>query len=183
MASTRLTTTLPPGLQPQSTFPAGCASTCNLGTLLPGQTVQVTLTFAVNVPLDQTLSAVLNTEGPDVDQSDNSARARITILQPTLTVDPTIGPQGFVTRAIGKNFPAGARVALTWSIGISDNPGEVTVGPDGTIDAQVLIFPKDARGPRVLSATPVTGPKFGAVPANPFLVVSRALKPKTFIIR
>jgi hypothetical protein len=183
MESVRLTTTLPAGLQPKSTFPAGCASTCNLGTLVPGQTVQVTLTFAVDAPLDQSLSAVLTTQGPDVDASDNLTRARITILQPTLTVDPTIGPQGFVTRAIGKNFPAGARVALKWSIGISDNPGEVTVGPDGTIDAQVLIFPKDARGLRVLSAISVTGPKFGDVPANPFLVVSRALKPKTFIVR
>jgi hypothetical protein len=98
---------------------------------------------ATTAPIDHSLSAVLTTEGPDVDQSDNSTRARITVLQPTLTVDPTIGPQGFVTRAVGKNFPAGARVRLQWSIGISDNPGEVTVGPDGTIDAQVLIFPKD----------------------------------------
>lgn len=183
MKSVKLITTLPAGLKPLSTNPAGCTGTCDLGTLAPGQTVQVTFTFAVTAAMDQPLSALLTTAGPDLDQSDNATSTRVVVRKPTLSVDPAIGPQGFVTRATGKDFPAGARVQLRWSIGISETPGEVVVRPDGTLDSQVLIFPKDARGLRVLSAIPVSGPKFGDVQANPFLVVARSLKPKTFIVR
>ncbi len=183
MPSVRFTVTLPAGLLPTAVAPAGCASGCDLGTLAPGQIVQVRLTFAAATAMDLPISASVTTSGPDIEQGDNIASGRVVIRQPVLTVDPGAGPQGFVTRAVGKDFPPGARIRLQWSIGISETPGEVTIRPDGTLDAQALIFPKDTRGLRTLLAGPVNGPRFGEVRSNPFLVVARTLKPQTFVIR
>jgi hypothetical protein len=183
MTSVRLTITLPAGLVPTAVTPAGCATSCDLGTLAPGQIVQVQLTFAATAAKDQPISASVSTSGPDIEQGDNTASGRVVIRQPVLTVDPGAGPPGFVTRAVGRDFPPGARIRLQWSIGISETPGEVTIRPDGTLDAQVLIFPKDTRGVRTVLAGPVNGPRFGEVRSNPFLVVARTLKPQTFVIR
>lgn len=183
MPSVRLTTALPAGLVPTAATPAGCARSCDLGTLAPGQIVQVRLTFAAAVATNLPISASVTTSGPDIERGDNAASGRVVIRQPVLTVDPGAGQQGFVTHAVGKDFPPGARIRLRWSIGISETPGEATIRPDGTLDAQALIFPKDTRGLRTLLVGPVNGPRFGEVRSNPFLVVARTLKPLTFVIR
>ncbi|HEV2783971.1 MAG TPA: VWA domain-containing protein [Actinophytocola sp.] len=183
MPAVRLTSTLPATLRASAVSPAGCAGVCDLGTLAPGQTVLVRLTFTPVDAVDQPVSATVSTSGPDIDPADNAGAGRVVIRRPVLAVDPPAGPQGFVTHVVGKDFPAGARIRLKWSIGISEIPGEATVGPDGTIDAQALVFHKDIKGERRLLAEPVAGPRFGAVESNPFLVVARTLKPQEFIIR
>jgi hypothetical protein len=184
MPGVRLVTTLPTGMQPTAVDLPGCtAASCDLGTLAPGQTVQVHFSFSPSATVDTLVSATVTTPGPDLDRGDNSGSVRVVVRQPTLTIDPSTGPQGFVTHATGKDFPPGARVRLQWSIGISETPGEVTVRPDGTLDAQALVFPKDVRGLRNLQAVPVSGANFGMVTSNPFLVFLPTLKPLSFVIR
>jgi uncharacterized repeat protein (TIGR01451 family) len=183
MTAVRLVTTIPGTLKVKEVSLAGCSGSCELGTLAPGQTVQVRVTFASDAPIDQVVSAVVTTTGPDIDQRDNGGSVRVVVRQPVLTVDPTAGPQGFVAHVTGTDFPAGARIQLHWSVGISETPGEWVVGADGKLDAWALVFPKDTRGLRNLLADPVAGARFGQVTSNPFLVLSRSLQPLDFVIR
>jgi hypothetical protein len=87
-------------------------------------------------------------------------------------VTPKVGPPGFVARATGTGFPAGP-VQLVWAPGIGRT--NVVAGPDGAFTTQVLLFPKDRLGPRILVATGA-----GAVSANaPFLVVPPTVEPSS----
>ncbi len=106
----------------------------------------------------------------------------VTVRLPTLTVRPPLGTPGLVTQAVGVDFPPGTRVRLAWTVGVSETPGEVTVGPDGRFAAQVLVFHRDLLGRRELTATPLTGPAY-APPRSPFLVVARSLQPPSFQTR
>jgi hypothetical protein len=56
------------------------------------------------------------------------------------------------------------------------------VGVDGKFEAQFLIFHHDLIGPRTVSVTSVSGPKFGTAQSNPILVVLRTEQPP-FITR
>ncbi|MEV7095332.1 VWA domain-containing protein [Amycolatopsis sp. NPDC051045] len=179
MPDVRLVTQLPPQL-PVTSVPPGCApggGRCALGTLAPGQTVETRISLAARAAADAPVSGTVGTTGPDTDAGDNTASARVVIRLPVVTVDPGVGPLGFVPRVTGTDFPPGATVRLAWSAGISATPGLVTVGVDGKFEAQFLIFHHDLIGPRTLSATSVSGPKFGTARSNPILVVLRTEQP------
>ncbi|WP_290061618.1 translocation protein TolB, partial [Amycolatopsis solani] len=184
MPDVRLVTQLPPGL-PATAVTPGCApggGSCALGTLAPGQTVEVRIALAAKAAVDAPVSATVGTSGPDTTAADNTASARVVIRQPVVTVDPGIGPLGFVARVTGTDFPPGAAVRLAWSAGISPDQGPVTVGADGKFQTQFLIFHHDLIGPRTVSAASVIGPKFQAVQSNPIVVVLRTEQPP-FITR
>ncbi|MEV4146876.1 translocation protein TolB [Amycolatopsis sp. NPDC049691] len=184
MPDVRLAVQLPPGLPATSVSP-GCApsgAACALGTLAPGQTVEVRIALAAAAAVDAPVSATIATSGPDTTAADNAANARVVIRQPVVAVDPGIGPLGFVPRVTGTDFPPGATVRLAWSAGISATPGLVTVGADGKFQAQFLIFHHDLIGPRTVAVTSVIGPRFGTVRSNPILVVLRTEQPP-FITR
>ncbi|MGK3202078.1 VWA domain-containing protein [Amycolatopsis sp. MEPSY49] len=179
MPDVRLAVQLPPQLPATSVTP-GCAPSgvsCALGTLAPGQTVEVRVALAAKAAVDAPVSATVATTGPDTTAADNAANARVVIRQPVVTVDPGIGSLGFVPRVTGTDFPPGATVRLAWSAGISATPGLVTVGADGKFQAQFLIFHHDLIGPRTVSVASVIGPKFQAVQSNPILVVLRTEQP------
>ncbi len=179
MPDVRLAVQLPPRL-PATSVPPGCAPSgvgCALGTLAPGQTVEVRIALVAKAAVDAPVSATIATTGPDTTAADNAASARVVIRQPVVTVDPGIGPLGFVPRVTGTDFPPGATVRLAWSAGISATPGLVTVGADGKFQAQFLIFHHDLIGPRTVSVASVIGPKFQAVQSNPILVVLRTEQP------
>jgi Tol biopolymer transport system component len=188
MPAVTLSTTLPASLRPPTAVsPAACRADgtgCDLGELAPGQVVEVRFTFRALAATDSAAAATVTTTGPDPDPADNTATARVVVLGlPVLAVDPAIGPQGFVTRAVGAGFPPGASIRLIWSVGISETPGIVEVRPDGTIEAQALVFHHDELGYRQLLAVPVSGPRFGDVLAQPFLVLPRAVQPPPFVTR
>jgi hypothetical protein len=184
MTSVQLTTTLPAALGvPKSVAPAGCRANgtgCDLGSLQPGQTVEVRFVLAASAAVNGTESATVTTTGPDTSPTDHTASAPVVVVQPQLNVDPTIGPQGFVVHATGSGFPPGATVALAWSPGLSPTPGQITVAGDGTIDTQVIIFHHDQLGSRVLVASPFAGAGFGPVSSPPFLVVPRGAEPPLY---
>lgn len=141
--------------------------------------VNYTATIPALAPGQHTIcvTAIGHEDGRDVSATDCHV---ITARQAVLAVDPPIGPQGMVVRAVGTDFPPGARIRLAWSVGLSETPGEVTVGADGRFTVQVLVFHKDRLGPRELTATPVSGPPIGAVRSQSFLVVAPALQPPMF---
>ncbi|WP_230468341.1 VWA domain-containing protein [Amycolatopsis mediterranei] len=184
MPDVRLVTQLPPQLPATSVSP-GCApggGSCALGTLAPGQTVEIRIALAAKAAADTPVAGTVSTSGPDTDPRDNTASARVVIRQPVVTVDPGVGPLGSVPRVTGTDFPPGATVGLAWSAGISETPGLATVGVDGKFEAQFLIFHHDLTGPRTVSVTSVSGPKFGTAQSNPILVVLRTEQPP-FITR
>lgn len=91
-------------------------------------------------------------------------------LAPTLRLDPPIGPPGFVTEAIGTNFPPGATVSLVWSVGLTASMPAVVADPSGSFSVPMLILPRDMLGPRVLTGT-FTLAGGGSALSPPFLVV------------
>ncbi len=184
MPDVRLVTQLPPQLPATSVSP-GCTpggGSCALGTLAPGQTVEIRITLAATAAADAPVAGTVSTSGPDSNPGDNTASARVVIRRPVVTVDPGVGPVGSVPRVTGTDFPPGATVRLAWSAGISETPGLATVGVDGKFEAQFLIFHHDLIGPRTVSVTSVSGPKFGTAQSNPILVVLRTEQPP-FITR
>ncbi|MBM7773827.1 hypothetical protein JOD54_004031 [Actinokineospora baliensis] len=181
MPGVRLTAAVPTGLAAGT--PSGCPVPCVLGTLAPGQVVQVQAAYIATTAVDVAVTATVTTTGPDTDPADNTAAGRVVVRQPVLRVDPTAGPQGAVTTASGTDFPPDATVRLSWDIGISETPGTVRVRADGTFTAQVLVFHKDTLGPRVLAADPSAGAPFGRVVAGGYVVMTRSLKPVAFVLR
>ncbi|WP_026425190.1 vWA domain-containing protein [Actinokineospora inagensis] len=181
MTGVRLTAPVPTGLVAGA--PAGCPTACDLGTLAPGQSVQVQGAYLAGAAVDVPVTATVSTTGPDIDPNDNTATGRIVVKQPTLRVDPSAGPQGEVTNAYGTDFPPDATVRLSWDVGISELPGTVRVKPDGTFQSQVLVFHKDTLGPRALGADPAGGSPFGRVQATPYVVMIRSLQPVAFVLR
>jgi hypothetical protein len=183
MPGIQLTTTLPAALahsvpQPAVLAPPGgpacrIGAACQLGTLQPGQRRIVRFSVQPNAATEVTVRATLSTTGPDTSAADNAATVRVQVRQPVLTVDPTNGRPGLVVRAVGRDFPAAAVIRLTWSTGLSQQPGLVVVDRDGTFIAQALVFNHDTEGPRLLVATIVRGPRFGPVSSNSFLVLAR----------
>jgi Tol biopolymer transport system component len=176
-----LATELPTALLPLVTVAPVCAPTvaaCGFGTIPAGGTATVAVTLkpadAVNGFARGRLSYLTAEGQPGLVER----QAPVVVLRPTLTVNPGIGPPGFVTLAEGTGFPPGATVTLAWRPGISENL-IVTVDGAGRFRTQVLVFYKDQLGPRRLVAVRRTGTAFGQVGAD-FLVVPGSLQPPKF---
>ncbi|CAL9386645.1 Tol-Pal system protein TolB [Actinosynnema sp. ALI-1.44] len=186
MTDVRVVTSLPPQLTPVKAVSPGCAadgSVCTIGVLQPLQEADVRITLPARAAVDTTAGGSVLGVGPDDNAADNTAVARVLVRQPKVTVDPLVGPGGFVPRAVGSGFPPGGAVKVAWTVGISATPGTVVVRDDGTFEAQVLVFENDLVGPRELAATAEAGPGFAAVRSNPFLVVPKSLQPPDFVGR
>lgn len=175
MTDVRLTTT-------SSLTPKSGACPCVLGSLQPNQTVEVKLAFPA-AAADATVSGTVTTTGPDSDPADNTAVARVVVKQPTLTLEQNTANLGTVIRVQGKDFPAGAKVKLAWSAGLSETPGEFVAAANGQIDAQMLLFHRDQRGVRLVLATHVEGTRFGEVKSPEFFALPRTVQPPGFISR
>jgi hypothetical protein len=100
---------------------------------------------------------------------------------PKLTVDPAIGPPGFVTKATGSGFPPNVQVTLSWKPGIGTQT--VRTNDKGSFETPVLVFPQDRIGARVLRATPVDKGRFDKVNAKFLCVPGSVQRPQTFDFR
>lgn len=176
---------LPEALLPVATLDPRCDAetlSCRLGDLPVGGQQAVTVVLAPRVGLvgaaGGRLTATSRT-GAAINRF--ATEAPLQVRAPSVVVSPTIGPPGFVTVAQGVEFPPGTQVRLAWDLGITTTPDTVTVGPDGTFSAQMLVLRKDVIGPRTLRAEFVAGIPFGAVrTTQPFLVVPRPIGPPNF---
>jgi hypothetical protein len=184
LRNTWLSLALPYQLLPATALDPRCepgTALCRLGDLDVGDQQRVTVRLAPRAALVGTVAGRVTATGDNQVPVTRFGEAAILVRAPTLRVSPEIGPPGFVTLALGTDFPPGARVRLRWVDGITATPDTVTVDPDGSIRAQVLILRKDRLGPRDLTAERVTGPLFGPVrTTRPFLVTPRTLAPPAF---
>jgi len=102
---------------------------------------------------------------------------------PAIVLKPTVGPPGTVVTVTGTGFPVGAVVKLSWNQGIRISLPSITIGASQGFKVEVLIFPHDELGGRVMSAAPdltvTSAPLFNIATAK-FLVVPGTEQPKDF---
>ncbi len=120
------------------------------------------------------------------------AQATFTIpcFQPSLALDPPIGPPGFVAFAVGTGFPVNSPVvALIWQPGLAipGLPKQFVTDATGAFRVPVLVMYHDILGPRQLRAIVPNpnGPNAGsAIEADaPFLVTVGREQPSDFVYR
>ncbi len=164
----------------------GCVLTgasCEIGPLAPGASRKVTVALSpsakITTPVAGQVTARFGQAGADQNAANDRATSTLKVLEPTLTVAPAVGPPGSVARVVGKDFPPGVSINLDWQSGINPASRVTVVRPDGSFEAQALVFRRDQLGPRFLSAS---GLRFGAV-RDDFLVVQRTAVPPDFVAR
>lgn len=106
-----------------------------------------------------------------------SVALRGTTAQPVLTLSPPTARQGQVVTAEGKNFPPGRTVALTWQQGLGAE--QATADRTGRFQADLLVFTRDALGPRLLAGTIPGQPR--PVSSPPLLVLPPSQTPPEFV--
>ncbi|MFD9890227.1 hypothetical protein ACFWY9_12865 [Amycolatopsis sp. NPDC059027] len=175
----RVSLVLPAGV-PVVALPPGCpGGQCFVGDLPPGGSALLQVVFAPGAAVDTRVAGVLTSSGQDADLADNTATARLRVLQPKIVALPPIGPPGFVTSVRGTDFPPGGPVTLNWSPGITAVAAPAVPQGDGSFAAQLLILPKDQLGPRTITAR---GAGFSPV-TTPFMVVAPSVGPPNFVER
>jgi hypothetical protein len=147
--------------------------------LAPGAAATVGGTLAPGAALDTTVRGTVSTTGGNADLANDTATARLRVLQPRIVAVPEIGPPGFVAAIRGVDFPPRQPVRLAWDVGITATAAPVRPAADGTFTAQVLVLPKDRLGERRAVAT---GTGFRPV-STPFLVVLPAQQPPGLLRR
>ncbi|MGW5097651.1 HYR domain-containing protein [Streptomyces nodosus] len=145
-------------------------------TIAPGGRVSVTQSAVYSTAVSGEVHASVTGSPRDPRRGDNTATARIRILQPKLTVTPQVARPGDVVLARGKDFPPGRTASLSWSVGITPAQSAVRVGPDGTFEAQLLVLRRDQLGPRALRAQAQGLDRL----TKPVLIVQRSLQPPDF---
>src|SRR5262249_56776742 len=98
----------------------GVADTeCPVPDRAPGGAATVTFGLAPNAALSTTVAGPVPTTGTNADRPNDTATTPLRVLQPRIVAVPAIGPPGFVTSVRGTDFPPGARVKLSWNVGIT----------------------------------------------------------------
>lgn len=109
-----------------------------------------------------------------VDNAPGSPRqvvVRSTVPKPEIVIDPGVGPPGLVAEVIGRSWPPGETVTLTW-VGV-DQLYSATVGDDGTFSFPgMLVLPRSQLGTRQAGATAVLDGGEVVSAIAPFLVVA-----------
>jgi uncharacterized repeat protein (TIGR01451 family) len=167
---------------------ASCAGkvnvTCKLDTLAVGALAKVTIVVRPWRAGKVTNTASVTASEPDPQLANNTDHVTTKVVgrthrgrKPKLVLRPTLGPPGFVTRAIGSHFPAHAHVLLRWNQGL----GRLVIRANrsGSFRVPVLIFYHDLLGRRQLIASPHGKPRFSPARAG-FLAVPGSLEPPSF---
>lgn len=126
----------------------------------------------------------------DFRQREADVTFRIPCFQPSVALDPPIGPPGFVTNAVGTGFPAGASIVLlNWGTPAlrSPLPKNIKTDANGSFQIPILVLYHDLLGPRMLQA--IVANPFGeragsAIEADaPFLVTPGRSQPTDLVLR
>ncbi|MGI5440815.1 HYR domain-containing protein [Streptomyces shenzhenensis] len=175
-------TTAWPGVRDSGDRTLSSPSNCTRArpcTIAPGSRVVVTQTAVHDTAVRGEVRASVTGSPRDPRRANNTATAPLRVLQPKLTVTPTVARPGDVVLARGEDFPPGRTIALTWSRGITAAQSPVRVGRDGAFEAQVPVLRKDQLGPRVLRARVPALDRLHR-PQEDVLIVQRSLQPPDF---
>lgn len=130
-----------------------------------------------------TITPPVRVEGPylvradDLREREASATFTVPCFQPSVALDPPIGPPGFVSLAVGSGFPANSPLTIGWDspalrskpqCRTRDSGQNPVTDQNGAFQCEVLVFYHDRLGPRTLSAS-VPNP-YGAVAGSAILV-------------
>lgn len=126
----------------------------------------------------------------DFRQREADATYRIPCFQPSVALNPPIGPPGFVTSAVGTGFPPNATIVqLNWSSPAlrSPLPKTITTDANGAFQIPILVLYHDLLGPRMLQAivaNPLGDRAGSAIEADaPFLVTPGRAQPTDLVLR
>lgn len=118
------------------------------------------------------------------------ANYRIPCYQPSLALQPPIGPPGFVTLAVGTGFPPNSAISfLNWDGRLpSPLPAGLKTDGNGAFQVPVLVLYHDQLGPRYLIAAVANDQGSGSGASSittraPFLVTPGRSQPSDFVLR
>jgi len=146
--------------------------------------------FSHDIPLTMPAEGLHLVRADDFRQREADAIYTIPCFQPSVALDPPIGPPGFVTDVVGSGFPANsAIVVLNWQPPalLSPLPAAITTDANGAFQFPLLVLYHDLLGPRLMQA--VVANPFGdragsAIEADaPFLVTPGRSQPSDFVLR
>ena len=126
----------------------------------------------------------------DFRQREADSTYRIPCFQPSVALNPPIGPPGFVTSVVGRGFPPKAPIAfLNWGTPAlrSPLPNDIRTDETGSFQFPILVLYHDLLGPRMLQAIVANpyGDRAGsAIEADaPFLVTPGRSQPSDLVLR
>jgi hypothetical protein len=146
--------------------------------------------FAATVTASQRAEGQHLVRADDFRQREADASYSVPCFQPSVALNPPIGPPGFVTNVVGTGFPPNSPIVdLNWARPAltSPLPKVITTDANGSFSYPVLIFYHDGIGPRVIQA--IVANPFGdqagsAIEADaPFLVTLGRPQPPDFVLR
>ena len=115
---------------------------------------------------------------------------RVPCYQPSLALDPPVGPPGFVTLAVGTGFPPNTPISfLNWDSRLpSPLPAGLKTDGNGSFQVPILILYHDRLGPRYLIAAVANDQGTGSGAQNivtraPFFVSPGRTQPSNFVYR
>ncbi|MEA2633925.1 MAG: hypothetical protein QOH92_692 [Chloroflexota bacterium] len=146
--------------------------------------------FSRDIPLIMPAEGLHLVRVDDFRQREADATFAIPCFQPSVALDPPIGPPGFVTIVVGSGFPANSTiVVLNWQPPalLSPLPAVIKTDSNGAFQFPLLVLYHDLLGPRLMQA--IVANPFGdragaAIEADaPFLVTPGRAQPSDFVLR
>ena len=146
--------------------------------------------FSRDIPLTMPAEGLHLVRADDFRQREADAIYTIPCFQPSVALDPPIGPPGFVTTVVGSGFPANSTITvLNWQPPalLSPLPAAIKTDANGAFQFPILVMYHDLLGPRLLQAIVANpnGDRAGsAIEADaPFLVTPGRSQPSDFVLR
>jgi hypothetical protein len=146
--------------------------------------------FAITLSVRQRAEGQHLVRADDFRQREADAIYTVPCFQPSVALNPPIGPPGFVTMAVGSGFPPNSKIVdLNWSSPslASPLPKVLKTDANGGFSFPVLILYHDGIGPRTIQAivpNPFGAQAGSAIEADaPFLVTLGRPQPPDFVLR
>jgi len=146
--------------------------------------------FATTLSVSQRAEGQHLVRADDFRQREADAIYSVPCFQPSVALNPPIGPPGFVTTIVGSGFPANSRIVdLNWASPAlaSPLPKLITTDANGGFSYPILVLYHDGTGPRTIQAivpNPFGDQAGSAIEADaPFLVTLGRPQPPDFVLR
>lgn len=146
--------------------------------------------FAVTLTVRQRAEGLHLVRADDFRQREADAIYKVPCFQPSVSLNPPIGPPGFVTTVVGSGFPPNSKlVDLNWASPAlpSPLPKVVMTDANGGFSFPILVLYHDLGGPRTIQAivpNPFGAEAGSAIEADaPFLVTLGRTQPADFVLR